>query len=406
MVMKKIAIISLGLPPSHSGQSMVLYHLFKESDPETFCLITQKNFYLYKNLGNCSEKLIAPHHFVNPDYQIIRILLTIASKLRLKTLLDLLLMFRIYQYKKILRSEQCSAVIGCTGDLVDPAAAFYASKDLKIPFIFYAFDYYSMQWSDPVLRSFAKRHEEILVKGAEGIIVPNECLEKEYRNRYGISSTLIHNPFDLVAYEKQISSTSPAKDPRKKKIVYTGAIYEAHYSAFRNLISAVKMTDISGLELHIYTPQSELRLTRNGIEGPVVLHKHLPNSLIPDIQRNADILFLPLAFGSDYPDIIRTSAPAKMGEYLASGCPVLVHAPQDSFVSWFFKKYQCGLVVDEDNPELLARAVIHLVNDDKLCQELTHNAYVVAKTDFDIKSIQKKFHDVLNGLENPLKRSH
>jgi len=396
--MKKFAFISLGLPPSQSGQSMVLYHLLKESDPATFSLITQKNFYFYKNLGNCSEKLMASHHFVNPDYQIIRILLTIASKLRLKTLLDLLLRLRIYQYKKILRADGCSAVIGCTGDLIDPPAAFYASKELRLPFVLYAFDYYSKQWTDPVLRSFADLHEEVIVKGAEGIIVPNECLEKEYRHRYGISSTLIHNPFDLSTYEKQVSPTRTAKDPMEKKIVYTGAVYNAHYSAFRNLISAIKMTDIPGLKLHIYTPQSELRLNMNGIEGPVVVHKHLPNSLVPDIQRNADILFLPLAFGSEYPDIIRTSAPGKIGEYLASGCPVLVHAPNDSFVSWFFKKHNCGLVVDENSPELLAQAVIRLINDDNLCQELSQNAYRVAKTNFDIHSIQKKFHDLLNTL--------
>ena len=32
--MKKFALISLGLPPSQSGQSMVLYHLLKQFDPQ------------------------------------------------------------------------------------------------------------------------------------------------------------------------------------------------------------------------------------------------------------------------------------------------------------------------------------------------------------------------------------
>ncbi len=54
--MKKFALISLGLPPSQSGQSMVLYHLLKQFDPQKYCLITLKNFHQYKNLGNCSTQ--------------------------------------------------------------------------------------------------------------------------------------------------------------------------------------------------------------------------------------------------------------------------------------------------------------------------------------------------------------
>ena len=40
------------------------------------------------------------------------------------------------------------------------------------------------------------------------------------------------------------------------KIVYTGAIYEAHFTAFHNLIAAIEKTGIPNLKLHIYTPQS------------------------------------------------------------------------------------------------------------------------------------------------------
>ena len=123
---------------------------------------------------------------------------------------------------------------------------------------------------------------------------------------------VIHNPFDLSGYEKN-HRVSPAPDgvPAEKTIVYTGAVYEAHYSAFRNLIAAIDTAGIPGLKLHIYTSQSETRLAMNGIKGPVVIHRNLPNDRMPDIQRRADLLFLPLAFASEYPDIIRTSATGK-----------------------------------------------------------------------------------------------
>ena len=78
---------------------------------------------------------------------------------------------------------------------------------------------------------------------------------------------------------------------------------------------------------------------------------------MPGIQRNADILFLPLAFNSPYPEIIKTSSPGEIGEYLAGKKPILVHAPSDSFISWYFRKYNCGCVVDDDDSEKLAAAI-------------------------------------------------
>jgi len=312
--MKKFAFISLGLPPSQSGQSLAVYHLLREFDPAAYCLVTLKNFHLYNCLGNSSKKLKVPLHFVHPDYQVVRVLVAAAAKLRLRFVLSLLLKLRICQYKRIIRAERCSLVIGCTGDLLDPPAAFFASRALDLPFILYAFDYYSRQWPDPFLRSFADEQEKTIFQGAAGIIAPNECLSRELFCRYGVRPVVIHNPFDLSGYEEN-SGILPAagRDPVEKTIVYTGAIYEAHYSAFRNLIAAIERTGIPGLKLHIYTHQSEARIRANGITGPVVIHANLPNDRMPEIQRHADLLFLPLAFASEYPDIIRTSAPVRLG---------------------------------------------------------------------------------------------
>ena len=396
--MKKFAFISLGLPPSQSGQSVAVYHLLKGFDPAWYCLITLKNFYQYNHLGNCSDRLPAHYHFVNPDYQLVRAFVNTAAKLRIKFLLALLLRLRIHQYKRILRAENCTAVVGCTGDILDPPAAFFASRDLNLPFVLYAFDYYSRQWPDPLLRSFADVYEETIVKGAEGIIVPNECLGEEYQQRYGVHTTVIHNPFEISDYEKNINTSSPEKDQTEKQIVYTGAVYEAHYSAFRNLISAMKKARIPGLKLHIYTYQSDVHLETNNIAGPVVIHKHLPNARMPDIQRRADLLFLPLAFGSEYPDIIRTSAPGKIGEYLAAGTPVLVHAPKDSFVSWFFSRNQCGMVISDNDPEPLSKAIELLLSDGELCRTMTKNACLIARTDFDARYAREKFIKLLCSL--------
>lgn len=117
-------------------------------------------------------------------------------------------------------------------------------------------------------------------------------------------------------------------DVEEVRIVYTGAIYQAHFDAFRNLVLALDQINLKKT-IYIYSSRTQAQLERDGIQGHVVYHDHVEHRKSIEEQRRADILFLPLAFNSIYPNIIRTSSPGKMGEYLASGRPVLVHAPAD-----------------------------------------------------------------------------
>jgi glycosyltransferase involved in cell wall biosynthesis len=119
---------------------------------------------------------------------------------------------------------------------------------------------------------------------------------------------------------------------------------------------------------------------------------------MPGIQMEADLLFLPLAFNSPYPELVRTSATTKLGEYLAARRPVLVHAPPDSFVSWYFRRYDCGLVVDESDPARLAEGIERVLGDAGLRRLLSANAWERARADFDIRQSRDAFARLI-GLE-------
>jgi len=181
--MKKFALVSLGLPPSQSGQSVVLYHLLKTIPPVAYCLITLRNFHLYHYLEQCSNRLEGRYYFLSSEYQLVRHLVKAASFLSLRSLLSFALKIRIRQIKKILVQEKVQVVIASTGDLFDPPAAFLAADELGIPVILYAFDYYSRQWTEPATRSFAEEFEDRILHKSAQIIVPNECMAKEYTTR-------------------------------------------------------------------------------------------------------------------------------------------------------------------------------------------------------------------------------
>jgi glycosyltransferase involved in cell wall biosynthesis len=211
-----------------------------------------------------------------------------------------------------------------------------------------------------------------------------------YVERYGVETILVHNPSLSMGTEEG----SPGAWPTRRgeiRIVYTGAIYHAQADAFCNLLTALEMLDRSDLHVHVYTAQTRNQLDHAGIRGSIEIHEHLSPTESRAVQQKADVLFLPLAFSSPIPEIVRTSAPGKMGEYLASGRPVLVHAPADSYVSWYFKEHDCGIVVDDDDPRALASGISSIIEDRSMRERLIANAQAAAKRDFSLPAVRAAY---------------
>ena len=400
----KFAFVSQVLPPSGSGQAIVIYRLLQYLDPDVYCLISRQEAPREQN--EYSRRLRGRYYHLPPEFELVQGDLTGFAKWRrrfnvlLSTVFGLGIRLRGRRIAEIARRERCEAIVACTGgDLLDIPAGYFASRRLRIPFYAYYFDDYLYAW--PSMRFFAKRVESFVIKRADGVVAPNEFMRDELRRRYGTESTMIHNPCDLADYESlEVDGSGPGR--ATAGIVYTGAIYDAHYDAFRNLLKAIELTGQPDLKLHLYTtfPPSELRA--NGITGPVVFHEHQSIMAMPAIQRRADILFLPLAFSSPYPEMIRTSAPGKIGEYLATGQPILVHAPKDCFVSWYFRQHECGLVVDEQNPEKLAESIQRILGDAELREKLGQRARERARADFDVTMARRTFADLMKlDVANP-----
>lgn len=301
----------------------------------------------------------------------------------------------------IVRSEGCHAIVACTGgDMLDVPAASIAARWTRTRFYPYFFDHWSQQSQlGTRRRKLAEHAERWIVRGAGAVIVPNEYLGRELERRYGARTMIVRNACEVGS--ARASNGLPERSPGEAAVVYTGAVYAANHDTFRNLITALTVADVEA-RVHIYTAQSPDELDAAGIAGPIEVHEHLPVSEVPAVHRAADVLFLPLAFDSPYPSLIRTSNPGKMGEYLASGRPILVHAPPDSFVAGYFRRHGCGVVVDELDPHALARELERLLSDTRLRSSVARAARERALADFDLRRARDAFAAVV-GLR-PLSR--
>lgn len=391
----KVAVLSHVLPPSPSGQSTVLSRLLGNWDLNEYCLLSSRDDSLdHREEGISPEagRLPAPYYHLSPGIRLPVPRLRVMSVLGTVPNALLGFLWRARQVERILRAETCGTLIACSGDLLDIPSGFMASRRVGAAFYAYMFDDYAYQWTSRLYRWLASRFERVILPRAAGVIAANEFLAAEYRRRCGIEVVVIHNPTEVDLGAAQPQETTGTGETR---IVYTGSVYHAHSDAFRNLQAAMDQIGQPGLRLHLYTSQSRADLEEAGVTGTAVAHPHVPLAEALRLQREGNVLFLPLAFHSPIPEIIRTSAPGKMGEYLASGRPILVHAPADSYVSWYFRKHGCGLVVDQNDARSLADALRELLGNRALRRRLGETALARAKADFSTEAARKAFRELV-----------
>ncbi len=291
--------------------------------------------------------------------------------------------------QELFARDRPQVCIGCTGSVTDIPAAFVASRACNIPFVAYLFDDPVLQWIDPDRRRLAAEWERQWALRAAAVIAPNEVLAEDFTKRTGAAVSIVRNPAADGAFAPD-TSARPLGAP--VQLLYTGAVYQAQLDAVLNLTAALQHLPFAA-RLDVYTGQHPRVLAA---ANPRFLrtHAHVEGAEVFRLQQSADILFLPLGFATGMPEVVRSAAPGKTAEYLASGRPVLLHAPADSFVARFFREHDCGVVVDTPEPAGLVQAITRLRDDKDLRSRVVANAQRAARG-FTADQSRRAFVDVL-----------
>lgn len=335
----RTAFVTPVAPPHDSGQGIVLGRLLEGFDPDSYALVTSML---------PSEETPGLPVPAGPRLRVRR------EPARLNPWLALLLRTRRITWA--IRRSRARAVVGCSGRLLELPAAWLAARLLGLPFHAWLMDDWLLQsLLDPNHR-VADALERRIVRSARTVLVPNPALGEELRRRHpGLPVVCVPNPW----YDGPPASG----DGAAHRLVFTGQVYAAQLDAVQNTLQALDLLDRPGLRLDVFSGYT----TPGALGGPrVALHPHQSFARIARLHAEADVLLLPLAFRSPYPELIRTSCPTKLSDYLRSGRPILVHAPADSFLVRFCREHECALVVDRPDPAAVAEALQRLLDDPAL----------------------------------------
>jgi len=204
-------------------------------------------------------------------------------------------------------------------------------------------------------RWVARKFERRILLSARKNYCMTPFLAEHLKRKYGIDAEVLPLPTELAPVEARRDEPEARKG--EITILYTGRIYSAQLDGIVDMVEALKLLPEFNIKLVLMTPSSREELEGKGISGDDVIVFQGKREDCIAMQRQADILFLPMAFKTTRPLVVNLSLPSKVLEYFAAARPILVHAPADSFVTHYAKEKGFAAVVDEPGPKRLAEAV-------------------------------------------------
>lgn len=343
---RRTAFVTPVAPPHDSGQAIVIGRLLEGFDPDTWEVLST----------------------LRPEEEVPGLPL-LARKPRRIPRLPLrfhpwaALLVRTFHVAAALLRVRARAVVGMSGRLLELPSAWLAARLLRLPFFAWCVDDWLLQSVLDPGRRLAAALEPRILRSARAVMVSCPLLAEDLERRHGVRPVWVPNPW--------YDGPAAPSNGRPHRLVFTGQVYAAHLDALQNTLRALDLLDRPGLRLDVFSGW----VAPGALEGPrVEVHEHRPFAGIARVHEEADVLLLALAFRSPYPELIRASCPTKLSDYLRSGRPILVHAPEGSFTARYCRERGCGLVVDRDDPAALAEALARLLDDPELAGRLAARA--------------------------------
>lgn len=268
------------------------------------------------------------------------------------------------------------------------------------PLNIFLFDLYADNYMLSGNKILANFFEPYIFKYADKIIVTNETTAAFLQNKYPflLDITIVRNSSDLPPRDIKEIETVSTKSEREFNISFAGHVYWPHYESFENLVTALKILNDKNIFINMYVinPGDEVNKIIQGQKN--IRLSYLPREELAKELQNADLLFIPFGWNTKSNEIIHTASPAKFTDYLSVGVPLLVHAPQNSFVSSITKEKKLGLVVTENSAEALAKKILdYKANDKKIKVEYAKNCIHYYNNEYSVEMNSKKLSEVTFG---------
>jgi len=237
------------------------------------------------------------------------------------------------------------------------------------------------------------RELKILLSKSTVLLSISDEMAQEYKRRYGRNFVTFHNPIETGFWKShQRKNYDLSETPA---VLYAGRIGTGIQSSLESMAKAIDLVNKrfnKSLQFILQTKDKPSWVENYNC----VQHKSLvAYSELPKVFSEADFLFLPYDFSVDSIKFIKYSMPTKAPEYMMSGTPVIIFAPEETALVINAKKGHWAKVITEDNIDALSESINALVSDKDYRNEIAENAIAIAETKFNTITVRNNFRETI-----------
>ncbi|MBN2105749.1 glycosyltransferase [bacterium] len=361
-----ILVLTHSFPPKPSGSAIVMRNVLLEFPENSYYVITQTSKAVEKDVSFDDRKM--------PLYRM-KLPRRADESYKLR-LLFMPVIFAVSLWLCIRKKcDRILSVYPCFAYLI---VGYLLSRALKLKYYLYMHDTFEEAvGSIRILAWLAVMFEKRAFSSATHVFVLTKGLQKLYQKKYPqIETVLIPHSIvpDSAVSSKNINVRKFNKND-EITIAFTGAVTLMNVDTLAVLVEAIQQIKKYKIRLIITTRSDKKWLSEHGISGDnVTVDYKTDKQEVLNVQRSADILFLPMAFDSPFPIETQTALPTKTFEYMGSGVPILVLAPEDAHLTEFVSLNMLSFSVTDKSVASLKDGIIRLIENRENRIQIVQNA--------------------------------
>jgi len=272
---------------------------------------------------------------------------------------------------------------------------------VKKPIIFHMMD----DWPEMIgniglLKKFwykkIDREFRILLDKATLLMSISDYMSHEYKKRYDKNFVVFHNPIDIEFWKKHQKIDYKLGD--SPTILYGGKIGFGMTTSLEKIAKAIQSINKDRnvpikFDMRIKENPSWINNYSCVEKKSFVSHIDLPK-----VFSEADFLILPFDFSWESIKYVQYSMPTKIPEYMISGTPIIIFAPEVTAVVKYAKEFKWAKLVTVNSVNELSKAIIQLIQDKEERQRIGQNAERIAEDRYNSIKVRNDFRTLISSL--------
>lgn len=394
-----VLIVNQYFPPDTSATAKMTHHLSLElaEDYQVTVLCGRPSYNPYERHGFYLRRVFD----MGPNLKVMRVGSTCKQRVQMRGRIINYLSFILMAALVGVRLKP-DVVISMTDPPLAYLVGILVSRCARIPFIYNIQDFHpEMAVKAGIIREgfcvrIWDRLHQWALKNADVVVVPGEDMKTR-----AASKGADRNKIFVVrngAYMGDTSLYSPP-DPNLVQSLRAGFRFVVGYAgnlgfagAWETLVEAVKSFNDHDIGFVFIGDGPEKQRMMKALSGcsHVKFFPFQPEDKLLSVLSVPDVHLVTLKNGLE-----GFVLPSKLYPILTAGKPVIAFVPEGSDVARIVEDYQCGVVVDPDEPDEFIDAVRYLMSNSDILGEFGNRAKA-SSVSFDVKVTFKEFKRVIS----------